>query len=134
FTLDAAGLGGRTVWLDGGLTQWTAEGRPTTTDVPARTVGTLSPLKTKPLVVDAAWVKSHIDAPSVRIVDGRAAVFYDGVEAGGPRKGHIPGARSIPFTEVTNDKQQLKSPAELAALLAKARVGPRDTAVAYLPI
>ena len=134
FALDAAGLGARTVWLDGGLTAWVAEGRPTTSDVPARTVGTLSPLKTKPLVVDAAWVKSHLAAPGVRVVDGRAAVFYDGVEAGGPRKGHIAGAASEPFNEVTDDKGRLKSAAELEALFTKAGVGPKDTVVAYCHI
>jgi len=134
FTLDAAGLGARTVWLDGGLAAWKAEGRPTTTEVPARTVGALSPLAIKPVVVDAAWVKAHLASPGVKIVDGRAAVFYDGVEAGGPRKGHIPGAGSVPFTEVTDDKMKLKSPAELAALFAKAGVGPRDTVVAYCHI
>jgi thiosulfate/3-mercaptopyruvate sulfurtransferase len=134
FTLDAAGLGDRTVWLDGGLTAWTAEGRPTTTEVPARVAGTLAPLKTKPLVVDAAWVRSHFGAPGVHVVDGRAAVFYDGVEAGGPRKGHIPGAGSVPFTEVTDAKLRLKSPAELAALFAKAGVAPKDTVVAYCHI
>jgi thiosulfate/3-mercaptopyruvate sulfurtransferase len=134
FALDAAGLGDRTVWLDGGLTAWAAEGRPTTSEVPARTTGTLSPLKTKPLVVDAAWVQSHLKAPGVRIVDGRAAVFYDGVEAGGPRKGHIAGAGSLPFTEVADEKGRLKSPAELAALFAKAGVGPKDTVVAYCHI
>jgi thiosulfate/3-mercaptopyruvate sulfurtransferase len=134
FTLDAAGLGDRTVWLDGGLSAWAAEGRPTTAAVPARVAGTLSPLKTKPLVVDAAWVRSHLGAPGVRVVDGRAAVFYDGVEAGGPRKGHIPGAGSVPFTEVTDATLHLRSPAELAALFAKAGVGPKDTVVAYCHI
>ena len=79
-------------------------------------------------------MKAHANAPGVRIVDGRAAVFYDGVEAGGPRKGHIPGARSVPFTEVTDDKLRVKSATELAALFAKAGVGPRDTVVAYCHI
>src|SRR5262249_52612101 len=34
FTLDYAGLGARTSLLDGGMTAWTRDGRPTTTDVP----------------------------------------------------------------------------------------------------
>ena len=49
-------------------------------------------------------MKSRIGTPSFHLIDGRAAVFYDGVEAGGPRKGHIAGAKSLPFTEV--DRRQ----------------------------
>jgi thiosulfate/3-mercaptopyruvate sulfurtransferase len=134
FTLDYAGLGDRTSLLDGGLTAWTAEQRPVTAEVPPKTAGQLSPLRTRPVVVDASWVSAHLNAPNTRIVDGRAAVFYDGVEAGGPRKGHIAGARSIPFTEVTRDDLHFKSTAELATLFEKAGVGPRDTVVAYCHI
>lgn len=134
FTLDAAGLGARTLWLDGGLAAWQAEKRAVTSDVPAPTVGHLSPLTLKPLVVDAAWVSAHRASPGSRVVDGRAAVYYDGVEAGGPRKGHIAGAGSLPFTEVTDDQGRLKSAGALAALFEKAGVAPRDTVVAYCHI
>jgi thiosulfate/3-mercaptopyruvate sulfurtransferase len=133
FTLDHAGLGARTSLLDGGMPAWVAEQRATTSEVPARTVGALSPLRTKSLVVDAAWVRAR-GAANVRLVDGRAAVFYDGVEAGGPRKGHIPGARSIPYTEVTGADLRFKSAAELSALFRKAGIAPGDTVVAYCHI
>jgi thiosulfate/3-mercaptopyruvate sulfurtransferase len=134
FTLDHAGLGARTSVLDGGMPAWRGDGRALTTEAPARTVGSLSPLRTKPLVVDAAWVKARAAAPNVRLIDGRAAVFYDGVEAGGPRKGHIPGARSLPFTEVANADGRFKSAADLRALFSKAGVAPGDTVVAYCHI
>lgn len=135
FTLDAAGLGARTSLLDGGLAAWTAEGRPTTTEEPPPpAAGKLSPLKMQPLVVDAAWVRANAAAPNVRVIDGRAAVFYDGVQAGGPRKGHIPGARSIPYTEVADASMKFKSTADLAALFAKAGVQKGDTVVAYCHI
>ncbi len=135
FTLDAAGLGGRTSVLDGGMGAWTHEGHPVTAKTaPART-GTLSALKMQPRVVDAAFVRSHLNTPGFAVIDARAQVFYDGVQPGGPRdkrtSGHAAGAHSLPFTEVTGDDLKFKSPEALAALFVKAGVKPGDTIVAY---
>ncbi len=139
FTLDYAGLGGATSLLDGGMGAWTRDGHPTTDAVPAARTGELSALKTRPLVVDGEWVRDHLKSRGVDIIDARAAVFYDGVEVGGmreapDRRGHIAGAKSIPFTEVTDDKLAVRDSASLAALFAKAGVQPGDTVVAYCHI
>ena len=136
FTLDYAGLGARTVLLDGGLQAWTSEGRPTSNVVPPSRNGSLSELKTRPIVVDAEWVKSHVGKPGISVVDGRAAAFYDGVQTGmgmhaAQRTGHVAGAKSVPFTEVTDDKLKLRSREELAAIFLKAGVQPGDTVVGY---
>jgi thiosulfate/3-mercaptopyruvate sulfurtransferase len=88
----------------------------------------------KPLVVGIDYVKANLGAKGFHLVDGRAAVFYDGVEEGNNRKGHVPGARSIPFTEVTDDKLRLKSPEALTKLFADAGIEPSDTVVAYCHI
>ena len=134
FTLAYAGLGDRTSLLDGGMQAWTAERRPVTSALPAARRGRLSPLHTQDLIVDAAWVRQHARAPRVALVDGRAAAFYDGVQATDKRYGHIPGARSIPFTEITDDRLRVKSPAQLAALFRNAGVKPGDTVVGYCHI
>ena len=134
FTLDHAGFGDRSALLDGGMGAWKDAGLPVTSEVPAPKTGQLSALKVKPLVVTADYVRSRLGSPRLHLIDGRAAVFYDGVENGGSRKGHIPGARSIPFTETTDDKLKLKSVAELTKLFADAGVGPKDTVVAYCHI
>lgn len=139
FTLDYAGLGARASLLDGGMQAWKREGRPTTTEIPAPRRGTLAALRIKPIVVDADWVKANVGKPGIAIVDGRSASFYDGVETGqgmsAPHKtGHIAGATSIPFTEVTDDSLKLKSAAELEVLFAKAGVKPGDTVVGYCHI
>ena len=52
--------------------------------------------------------------------------FYDGVEAGGPRKGHIAGAKSVPFTEITDDELTWK-PAELNGAVRQGRRAPTAT-------
>src|SRR5689334_7699887 len=69
FTLDYAGLGARTSLLDGGIDAWVANGGAVTKEVPAAKTGELSPLKTKPIVVDAAFVNAHIGAKGFSIVD-----------------------------------------------------------------
>lgn len=134
FTLAYAGLGARTSLLDGGMEAWKEAGQRTTTDVPAARRGRLPELHPADLIVDAAWVRAHASSPGVALIDGRAAAFYDGVQATNRRKGHIPGARSIPFTEITDEKLHVKSAAELATLFRNAGVKPGDTVVAYCHI
>lgn len=134
FTLDYAGLGASSALLDGGMPAWKSEGRALTTKAPKAAPGQLAALRINPIVVDAAWVKSRLGSPSFHLVDGRAAVFYEGVESGGTRKGHVAGAKSIPYTEIMDDKLQLRSATELRALFAKAGIAPGDTVVAYCHI
>ena len=139
FTLDYAGLGDRASLLDGGMPAWIAAGGETTDVVPAVKPGKLSPLKIKPIVVDAEFVKNHLNAPGYAVVDGRDAVYYDGVEAGQDhagkqRAGHIAGAHSFPFTQLVNDKNYVRPADDLAALFAKAGVKPGDTVVGYCHI
>jgi len=136
FTLDAAGLGDHAQLLDGGLPAWKKEGRPTTTEVPTVTPGKLAPLKMKPLVVDADFVKTHVNAPGYSIVDARAPAFYSGEMKGGgaqrPHKpGHIAGAKSVPFNQITSPDLKLLSAAELEARFKAAGVKKGDTVVTY---
>jgi thiosulfate/3-mercaptopyruvate sulfurtransferase len=136
FTLTYAGLGNHAKLLDGGMPAWVAAGFATTTAAPppAR-IGRLSPLATVDSVVDAAFVQSHAGTPGFAIVDARDKVFYDGVESGGdrdrPAYGHVPGALSVPFTEMMNDNGTLKSADELRAIFTNAGVKPNDEVIAY---
>jgi len=139
FTLDYAGLGARTALLDGGQEAWVRAGHPVTADVPAPRTGTLSPLAIHPLVVDAAYVKAHLATDGVAIVDARDGSLYDGLETGNSmgrphRTGHIQGAKSVPFSEVTDEQMMLRSPETLKALFDKAGVKPGDTVVGYCHI
>jgi thiosulfate/3-mercaptopyruvate sulfurtransferase len=134
FTLDYAGLGNHSALLDGGMNAWRESGHAVTAAVPAAKTGQLSALRIKPIVVNAEYVKANLKSPTFHLIDGRGAVFYDGVKESGPRNGHVAGARNIPFNEVTDDKLHFKSPAELTALFARAGVGPADTVVAYCHI
>ena len=136
FTLDAAGLGKRTFLLEGGMSAWTASGGKASTDVAAVTPGKLAPLKMRPLVVDAAFVREHTGKSGYVLVDARAPDFYSGARSGGspsmPHKaGHIAGAQSVPFTSVTTPDFKLASAEEIAAKFKAAGVKSGDTVVAY---
>jgi thiosulfate/3-mercaptopyruvate sulfurtransferase len=138
FTLDYAGLGDRTSLLDGGQGAWVREGKPVTSVVPEMKTGALSPLRVRPLVVNADFVREHARSPGHALVDARDARFFDGVQPGGPKDaqkaGHIPGAVSVPFSATTDDQLLLRSSDELQALFAKVGVKPADTIIAYCHI
>jgi thiosulfate/3-mercaptopyruvate sulfurtransferase len=137
FTLDYSGLGSHTVVMDGGLEAWVRENRPVTDVVAPAQAGKLSDLKLRPIVVEADYVRAHEKKAGVSIVDARDAMFYDGVPRGGGgpgRPGHIPGAKSLPYTEVFETDGRLKSSDQLQALFTKAGVQPGDTVVGYCHI
>ena len=138
WTLDAAGLGGRSALLDGGLAGWRAAGRAVETGPaapPAPAKAALSPLRMQPRLVDADFVSAHLKAPGYKVVDARAGAFYDGLQPGfaaaPAKKGHIPGAVNVPFTSVTGADGRFKSAAELRALFAAAGVKPGDKVAVY---
>ena len=137
FTLLYAGLQ-RVSLLDGGMDAWAKDGHQVTDAVPPAREGTLSALTPAPLVVDAAFVQAHVNAPRFAVVDARSASFYSGAQPGGPtdhrKSGHIAGARSVPFSEITTADLKLKSRDELASLFTAAGVQPGDTVIGYCHI
>ena len=83
-------------------------------------------------------MRSHLTMPGFAVVDARAASYYDGTQEGGPKDhrkaGHISGARSVPFSEVSTPDLKLKSTEELAAVFSKAGVKADDTVITYCHI
>jgi thiosulfate/3-mercaptopyruvate sulfurtransferase len=135
-TLQYAGLGARTSLMQGGMPVWVAEQRPTSTEVPASKEGVLSALTIAPLVVDGDYVAANLATSGVRIVDARAAAFYDGSRNGGDREtphktGHIEGAVSVPFNTTYDAQGRFKSLDELKALFESAGVTPGESLIAY---
>ena len=85
--------------LDGGFVRWQAEKRPLTTapttlapsDYPAAA-------KADDFTVDAATVLAEATGRRSLILDVRPADHFTGKKSDEPRGGHIPGARSRPYT------------------------------------
>jgi thiosulfate/3-mercaptopyruvate sulfurtransferase len=139
FTLDAAGLGGRTALLDGGLSAWLREHRAVTDAEPPARTGALAPLVMRPIVADATTVLSSLGKPGFAVVDARDAAFYAGTQTGRShdqqhRTGHITGAHSVPFDSVFDDQNQLRSDDDLRARFTRAGVKPGDTVIGYCHI
>jgi thiosulfate/3-mercaptopyruvate sulfurtransferase len=143
-TLDYAGLS-NVMWLDGGVKGWTDNGQPLSSEVPTVKPGNLSPLRLRPVVVDAEFVRAHLKTPGFAIVDARNRSFYEGtapLRMGGgaaPKPGHIPGALSAPYDSFATGVAEassttLKPAAEIGALFTAAGVKPGDTVVGYCHI
>lgn len=134
FTLDYAGLGGRTRLLDGGLAAWTANGGAVTTD-PAREVtrGQVTLAPRADAVASLKWVDEHRTSSDAIVVDARLPQFYTGESDNGgriPRPGHVPGAKSLPFDSFLRADGTFKARAELEAMLTGAGAAPGRTTVA----
>lgn len=102
--------------LDGGMAVWRAEGRPLesgpTTPVPSHFTARFRP----ELVASREAVQARLADPETQLVDARSAGRFHGTEPEprpGLRGGHIPGARNVPFAEVTGADGRLLPADEL---------------------
>lgn len=140
WTLQVAGLGGRTRLLDGGNEGWRRAGLPLTRDVPpAPTPGRLTLAQDRSLVVDHAWVQANAASAGIRLIDARAPMFFEGpgmkmANGQSHDAGHIPGARNVPYNTLANDSMQFLPRAELQRIFREAGVQPGDTVVGYCHI
>jgi thiosulfate/3-mercaptopyruvate sulfurtransferase len=109
--------------LDGGLEAWLAAGLPTESGPVQRPAATFRATLDAHAVRDFAAIQEliagHAQTP-VQILDARSAGRFTGVAPEprpGLRSGHMPGATSLPFTELVADGR-LRPPAELREIFA----------------
>lgn len=90
--------------LDGGLPKWRAEGRDVVAGMAQpRKVGRFVSQFRAGLVRDIQAVMANLATPSETLLDARAAGRFSGAipePRPGMRGGHVPGALSLPFTEL----------------------------------
>jgi thiosulfate/3-mercaptopyruvate sulfurtransferase len=101
-TLDHIGLGDRVSILEGGFDEWKSSGRPVSVEKPSNKKGRLIVTENENLV-NGVWMVNNLKNSSYCIVDARPKASYDG-STGTPRQGHIPGAKSLPLTELFDVK------------------------------
>lgn len=96
----------RVAVLDGGLAKWRAEGRPVESGEGSAPVPRVFRPSPRPgLVRNRAEVAAAIAARSAQLVDARVGPRFRGeVEEPRPglRRGHIPGALNLPFTDLVD--------------------------------
>lgn len=115
--------------LDGGFAAWNARGYPVTAapNQPARE-GTLTARLRTEFVVDAQYVREHLNDPQMQLLDARPRERYNGeIEPIDPVAGHIPGAKNRWFKENFRSDGTLKSREELRAEFERAGVDPKRT-------
>lgn len=132
FTLDYLGLREQAFLLDGGLGVWKAMGLPVTSETVEVSRGTLTARPVRDLVVDADWVAERIDASGIVFFDARSNTQYAGEEEDVDyRLGHIPGAASMPLSEIYDQSGKMRHTGELERLFQNAGYTPGDTVVSY---
>ena len=111
--------------LDGGLPKWLAEDRPVTDAPPQIRDRHMTVRRQNMLLKDVTQVARAAKLKDHEIIDARAAARFRG-EAEEPRpglrKGHIPGAKNVPFTELLAEDGTLLPPAALRAAFTDAGV------------
>ena len=119
--------------LDGGLPKWRAEGRPLVDARPAPQLGDFSAKPNPRLLRSLDQVREALAGGGGQVLDARSAARFAG-DADEPRpglaRGHMPGARSTPFTDLTAQDCTLASPETLGRVLSNAGVDLQQPLVA----
>jgi thiosulfate/3-mercaptopyruvate sulfurtransferase len=119
--------------LDGGLPKWRAERRelvagPPEEVEPARYIPNLRATRLRGL----GDMRRNVETAAETVLDARAAARFAG-KVPEPRPGlaagHIPGAKSLPFTELLTPEQTLLPPEQLRARFAALGIGPESRVV-----
>ena len=112
--------------LDGGFPAWQAASLPVETTAPESRPATFAARLDEDAAVFLPQMKDIVAAGSLQILDARPADRFAG-EAPEPRQGvragHMPGARSMPFLQLT-EGGRLKPPEELRRAFAEAGIDP----------
>lgn len=122
-------------YLDGGLTKWTAEGRPVSTEAPAHDPRTFAADVLAGVFCSLDQAKAAVDDPGTILWDVRTSGEFDGSAAGWnppPRLGHIPGAIRLDYAELFDvESGTLKPAAELTTLLGAKGITPESAVATY---
>jgi thiosulfate/3-mercaptopyruvate sulfurtransferase len=118
-------FGARNVFiLDGGLPVWKQEGRPTEVGEVKRPTRKFNASMDTGAVAMLTDVQMALSDESAQVVDARSAGRFAGTEPEprpGLRSGHMPGALSVPSTEIV-ENGRLTSADKIAAAFKKAGV------------
>ncbi|MBT2208156.1 MULTISPECIES: sulfurtransferase [Actinomadura] len=127
--------------LDGGRKKWELDSRELVTDVPSRPATEykakdqdLSIRAFREEVVDAIGTKNLIDVRSPDEFSGKLLAPAHLPQEQAQRAGHVPTARSIPWSKAANDDGTFKSDEELREIYGAAGVDLSKSTIAYCRI
>ncbi|HEY0833879.1 MAG TPA: 3-mercaptopyruvate sulfurtransferase [Azospirillum sp.] len=112
--------------LDGGLPQWLEEQRPVEGGTPSPAPKTFTAAPRPELVRSADEVRANIAARGFQLVDARSQPRFEGTiddPWAGRRRGHIPGSRNLPFSDLLDPVSKMFLPeSRMREVVAKAGV------------
>ncbi|WP_163848268.1 3-mercaptopyruvate sulfurtransferase [Pseudooceanicola aestuarii] len=118
--------------LDGGLPKWQAEGREVEDMEPIVRDRHMTVRRQNQMVKDVTQVSAASKLGDYEIIDARAAARFKGTAdepRPGLRKGHIPGSKNVPFTDLLNADQTMKDTPALRAIFEGAGVDLKKPAI-----
>jgi thiosulfate/3-mercaptopyruvate sulfurtransferase len=102
--------------LEGGYPAWTAQGLPTTADLPEVVPGDFQGTPDNQMWLTSEAVAQNLSSDTSALVDARDAARYRGeVEPVDPVAGHVPGAINLPFKANLDEQGRFLSAADLHA-------------------
>jgi thiosulfate/3-mercaptopyruvate sulfurtransferase len=127
--------------IDGGRKLWELKGLPLVTEVPARAASRYvakdrdnSIRAFRDQVIASIGIKNIVDVRSPAEFSGELAAPAHLPQEGGQIKGHIPGAKNIPWSKAANEDGTFRSNEELAELYKAADVDFAKETIAYCRI
>ena len=129
--------------MNGPREKWIAEGRPTTTEVPAYERQTFNAHgRATPRSAPSAtrcWTRSALDQRSSTCArpqefSGELIAMAGYEQEGAQRAGHIPGAASVPWAQAVSEDGTFKSADELRELYTSRACSNGDPVIAYCRI
>jgi thiosulfate/3-mercaptopyruvate sulfurtransferase len=119
--------------LDGGMPKWVKEGRPTQAGVPpAATPVSFRPDFRPTRLRGIGDMLANVASGAEQVLDARAIGRFTGAvpePRAGMRSGHIPGSRSLPYTDLLNPDGTFRSPTDLRDRLIAAGIDGSKPAV-----
>jgi thiosulfate/3-mercaptopyruvate sulfurtransferase len=106
--LENFGLKGNVSFLNGGIEAWKKAGFPVT-NKPADFKKGNYVASENGMLVGKDYVQNALQTKSSEVVDARMKRWYDGDPTGNPRDGHISGAKNIPYPDMIDSTNTLKS-------------------------
>jgi thiosulfate/3-mercaptopyruvate sulfurtransferase len=113
------------------MKEWRNAKVPLTKAPSKATAATFTPKVNSEVIVDMAWVSSHLTDASVVIVDVRDAEEFAGKSTKNPSPGHIKGAKNLNWESMVNEQEVLKDKATIESLFKSAGITPDKTVVFY---
>jgi len=119
--------------VNGGWPKWLDESRPTTSEVPTVSRGSLEVQLDNQWIASADDVAAAIDEPGTQLLDARNAGEFSGADLrGNPRGGAIPTATNLHWEDTLEGKfQSFKSADELTVLFDSHGLSQSDDIITY---